>query len=133
VKIKIICGDIGGTKGPVQDIVTDPGYLDITVDPGTTWEHGIEPGHTVLAYVIMGNGYFEPENGSMIEPETLIQYGDGDSVTIKTEDSGVRFLLISGRPIGEPVAWHGPIVMNTEEELRIAFDEYRSGTFLKHG
>ena len=132
VRIKIICGDIDGTKGPVQDIVTDPGYLDITIDPGMTWEHRVEPGYTVLAYVIGGEGYFGPERDSTIGPETLVLYEDGDTLAITTETSGVRFLLISGKPIGEPVAWHGPIVMNTEEELRIAFAEYRDGTFLKH-
>ena len=132
VRIKIICGDIDGTQGPVQDIVTDPGYLDITIDPRMTWEHRVEPEYTVLAYIIEGNGYFEPESDNMIEPETLAQYGDGDKLNLSSGDEGLRFLLLSGRPIGEPVAWHGPIVMNTEEELRIAFDEYRNGTFLKH-
>jgi redox-sensitive bicupin YhaK (pirin superfamily) len=132
VTIKIISGDIEGTKGPVQDIVTDPGYLDITIDSGIEWKHRVEPGYTVLVYVIGGEGYFGPERDNMIRPETLVLYEDGDSLTIKTDTAGVRFLLISGKPIGEPVAWRGPIVMNTEEELRIAFAEYRDGTFLKH-
>ncbi len=133
VRIRIICGDIEGTKGPVQDIVTDPGYLDVTVDPGMTWEHGVEPGYTVLAYVIEGSGYFDEERKPLIEPETLVQFDDGDTLSITTEADRVRFLLISGKPIGEPVAWRGPIVMNTEDELRVAFAEYRNGKFLKHG
>lgn len=132
VRIKIICGDIGGIKGPVQDIVTDPAYLDVSIDPGVTWQHNVEPGYTVLAYVIEGEGCFDSERGSMTDPETLVLYGDGDTIAITTETAGVRFLLISGRPIGEPVAWRGPIVMNTEDELRVAFAEYRDGTFLKH-
>ncbi len=133
VKIKIICGDVDGTKGPVQDIVTDPGYFDVAIEPGVTWEHRVGRGYTVLAYVIEGKGYFGQERDSMIEPETLVLYGDGDTLIFTAADAGVRFLLISGRPTGEPVAWQGPIVMNTEEELRAAFDEYRNGTFLKHG
>jgi redox-sensitive bicupin YhaK (pirin superfamily) len=133
VRVRIICGEIGGTKGPVRDIVTDPGYLDVTLDPDTAWEHRVEPGYTVLAYVIEGSGYFDEERGDMTGPETLVLFDDGDTLSVTAGDTGVRFLLISGKPIGEPVAWRGPIVMNTEEELRVAFAEYRDGTFLKHG
>jgi len=85
VKVRVICGEVNETKGPVQDIVTDPEYLDVTINPKTEFKHHV-----------------------------------------------LRFLLISGKPIGEPVAWRGPIVMNTNEELRIAFEEYHNGTFIKH-
>jgi redox-sensitive bicupin YhaK (pirin superfamily) len=148
-KIKIICGEIDGTKGPAQDIMINPEYLDITVEPETVFNYPVKTGNTVLAYVIEGKGYFDQQRdcfayeaeGSgyldfnrdcLLGPENLIIYGDGEEVVISTEGNHVRFLLISGKPIGEPVAWYGPIVMNTQDELRTAFEEYQNGTFLKH-
>jgi redox-sensitive bicupin YhaK (pirin superfamily) len=148
LRIKVICGEAGRARGPIQGIVTDPTYLDVSVEKGISWEHRVEPGYTVFAYVIEGNGYFEPERNAFgyeiegsswfdmerdctVGPETLVLYGDGDRLMIKAENTGLRFLLISGRPIGEPVAWYGPIVMNTKEELRIAFEEFNNGTFIK--
>ena len=149
VKVKIISGQVNGTKGPVRDIVTDPEYLDITIPSKSTFQYPVKRGHTVLAYVIDGQGYFDEGRDSyafeaeganyfdfqrecLIAPENLVIYGDGDEIIISTEDKGVRFLFVSGKPIQEPVAWYGPIVMNTQEELRIAFEEYQKGTFIKH-
>lgn len=149
VKIKVICGTVNKVQGPVRDIMIDPEYLDITVPAHTVYEHPTKAGHTAFAYVIAGQGYFckekkpftfesEGENYFDMETDpvasntTLVLFEDGDSVYIETRDEPIRFLLISGKPLGEPVAWHGPIVMNTQEELRIAFEEYREGTFLKH-
>lgn len=132
VKAKVICGQINDTKGPVQDIVTDPEYLDVTVSPNSEFKHHVKQGHTVFAYVIEGEAYFESEKNQMINAENVVLFTDGDFVNIATGNKPVRFLLISGKPIGEPVAWYGPIVMNTEQELRIAFEEYRNGTFIKH-
>ena len=148
-KVRIIAGEIDGVKGPVQDIVTEPEYLDVSMPSGADFTHAIPTGNTVFAYVIEGAGYFEPrkdpyayemvgsnyfdfERGSAIGPEHLVIYGDGGEISIRSEIEGVRFLLVSGRPIGEPVAWYGPIVMNTQQELKTAFEEYRNGTFLKH-
>lgn len=131
VKIKIICGEITGTKGPVGDIVIDPEYIDVTVPPKTEFIHSTKPGHTVFVYVIEGKGYFCEEK-KPVTNENLILFDDGNQVIVATEDLGVRFLLISGKPIGEPVAWHGPIVMNTREELEIAFEELNNGTFIKY-
>ncbi len=150
VEARAICGSIGGVIGPVRDVVADPAYLDISVPSRASFAHHVPRGYTVLAYVIDGRGYFEPERDAfgyevegenyfdfkrdcLIGPESLVAYGDGDEISVVAESQGVRFLLISGKPIGEPVAWYGPIVMNTQEELRIAFDEYQRGTFLKHG
>ena len=150
VKAKIICGQLNGTKGPVTDIVTDPEYLDVSVPAGAEFHHPIQRGHTAFAYVIAGEGYFDPERDAyahavvgtnyfdfdrrcVCADRTIIHYGDGDEVVIAAPTSPVRFLLISGLPIGEPVAWYGPIVMNTQEELRLAFKEYQEGTFIKHG
>ena len=132
VQIKIICGRVNNVQGPVRDIMIDPEYLDITVPAHTDYEHPTKPGHTVFAYVIGGRGYFGMETDPLADNGTIILFTDGNTVHIKTGDDSIRFLLISGKPLDEPVAWHGPIVMNTQEELRLAFDEYQKGTFLKH-
>ncbi len=132
VKVKIICGEVNGVKGPVQDIITDHEYLDVSIEPNSEFKHSIVKSHNVFAYVIEGEGIFDPINDEIVGAEHLIIFREGDEVLIRTKDKSVRFLLISGKPIGEPVAWRGPIVMNTEEELRIAFNEYNKGTFIKH-
>ncbi len=135
VNVKIICGEINGLKGPVQDIVIDPEYLDITVPPKSSFTHSVKRRHKAFAYVIEGEGYYDQDRDSsayeMVGPESLVIFDDGDEVVISTEDRAVRALFVSGKPIGEPVAWRGPIVMNTQEELRIAFEEYEKGTFIK--
>jgi len=130
-KVKSICGQINGIKGPVKDIVTDPEYLDVTVPADSSFLHPIKRGHTAFTYIIDGKGSFD-EGRKTYGAENLILFDDGDEVSVATEKTPVRFLLISGKPIGEPVAWYGPIVMNTQEELKTAFEEYEAGTFLKH-
>jgi redox-sensitive bicupin YhaK (pirin superfamily) len=131
VKVKVICGEIEGTIGPVQDIVIDPEYLDITVPPKSRFKHPVKRGHKAFAYVMEGEGYYDEDRDEMVPPENLVIFDDGDGVVISAEDAVMRALFVSGKPIGEPVAWHGPIVMNTQEELRIAFEEYEKGTFIK--
>ena len=148
VRVKVICGEAGGVRGPVRDVVVDPEYLDVSVPADTTFSHHIKKGYTALAYVIDGVGYFDQERNAFshevvgtnyfdfqrqcaCSAENLILYGDGDLITVTTQSRPVRFLLVSGKPIGEPVAWYGPIVMNTQEELKVAFDEYEKGTFIK--
>lgn len=147
-KIKVIAGTVEGKKGPVTDIVIDPEYLDISLSALSEFVHKTPRGHTVFAYVIGGKGvfcneknpfaygalgenYFDMKRDPYIHNGTAVLFGDGDQVTVSAQGEPVRFLLISGKPIGEPVAWYGPIVMNTEEELEIAFEEYRNGTFIK--
>jgi len=130
--IKIICGRVGKHQGPVQDIVIDPEYLDVNVPAGIEFIHPTKRGHTVFAYVIEGKGLFETNSDALIGNGTLALFADGDKVAVTAKNEPVRFLLISGKPINEPVAWYGPIVMNTEEELETAFEEYRNGTFIKH-
>ncbi|MBW1897510.1 MAG: pirin family protein [Deltaproteobacteria bacterium] len=143
-KIKIICGRLGETQGPVTDIIIDPEYLDITVPARESYSHLTEKGYTVFAYVVEGTGVFGPgktrnkgesenfdELQSTVGNENLILFEDGDEVMVTTGNMPVRFLLISGKPLHEPIAWQGPIVMNTQEELRIAFEEYNNGTFIK--
>jgi quercetin 2,3-dioxygenase len=129
-KIKIICGQVNGTKGPVQDIIIDPEYLDVTIPIKTEFVHPTKLGYTVFAYIIEGKGYFS-EKKEMFANTNLVLFEDGEQLRVTAEDGPVRFLLISGKPIGEPVAWYGPIVMNTQGELKIAFEEYRNGTFTK--
>ncbi|PKL74461.1 MAG: hypothetical protein CVV27_20385 [Candidatus Melainabacteria bacterium HGW-Melainabacteria-1] len=150
VVMKIICGNAGTVKGPVSDVVIDPEYIDVTVPAGMKFRHPTKRGHTVLTYVIEGEGsfagaeepfsydevgrnYFDYSKQPMIGNGTLIVFADGDAIEVSASGKGVRFLLIAGRPIGEPVAWHGPIVMNTREELRQAFEELDAGTFIRHG
>jgi len=143
ITIRIICGKAYGKEGPVQDIFIDPSLLDIHIPAGQVFRHPIQQGHTLFAYVIEGQGHFgsqtqkNEDSGQDIEAsdrvpnETLVLFSDGDQVVVSTRDDVVRFLLISGKPIREPVAWQGPIVMNTQEELRLAFEEYQAGTFIK--
>ncbi len=131
-KIKIISGQLNGIKGPVQDIITDPEYLDITIEPNSEFTHPIKEGYNAFAYTIEGEGYFDDDKKELVKNETLVIFREGDKVNISTDKKKVRFLLVSGKPLREKVAWRGPIVMNTEEELRIAFQEYQNGTFIKH-
>jgi redox-sensitive bicupin YhaK (pirin superfamily) len=132
VRIKIICGEVNGIKGPVQDIITDPEYLDVSIDANSEYTHQIKHNYNAFAYTIDGEGYFDEEKKELIGKETLVIFNKGNSVRINTGQEKVRFLLISGKPLNEPVAWRGPIVMNTQEELSIAFNEYQNGTFIKH-
>ncbi len=131
-KIKVICGKVGEHEGPVQGIIIDPEYLDVTVPAKTDFKHPTKNGHTVFAYVIGGEGHFDETKKHLIGNGTVCLYADGDHLTVTTAETPIRFLLISGKPIGEPVAWYGPIVMNSNEELQLAFEEYRNGTFIKH-
>ncbi len=147
-RIKVICGTVEGRQGPVRDIIIEPEYLDVTLPALAEFVHKTPRGHTVFAYVIAGKGvfcreknpfaydalgenYFDMKRDPYIHNGTAVLFEDGDQVTVSAQGEAVRFLLISGKPINEPVAWYGPIVMNTEEELQVAFEEYRNGTFIK--
>ena len=132
VRAKIICGSIDGHSGPVTDIVTEPTYLDIRVPAGIEYHHPVPADHTVFVYIIEGAGAVGPEKQPIFDKETLVLLEDGDQVLVSTGQQPMRFLLVAGRPISEPVAWRGPIVMNTQEELQAAFEDYRNGTFIKH-
>jgi redox-sensitive bicupin YhaK (pirin superfamily) len=149
VKIRIISGKVGRQEGAVRDIVIDPEYLDVTLDPGTEFRHPTKKGHTMFAYVIEGRAafcseknpfnyetemvsYFEFKRDPFLADGTLVLFTDGEELRVTTDEDPVRFLLISGKPIGEPVAWYGPIVMNTQAELETAFEEFERGTFIKH-
>jgi quercetin 2,3-dioxygenase len=131
VKVRIICGKVGNYEGPVKGIIIDPEYLDVTIPPKSEFGHPTIPGHTVFAYVIEGQGLFDETKKDPIGNGSVCLYQDGDRIRVATREEPVRLLLVSGKPIREPVAWYGPIVMNTDEELDQAFEEYRNGTFIK--
>jgi redox-sensitive bicupin YhaK (pirin superfamily) len=146
--VRVIAGTVGEVTGPVRDVVTRPEYLDVTLPAGKTFTHSTPRGHTVFAYVIEGEGvfcrsqepydyevvgqnYFDMQRERLISDGHLVWFGDGDQVSVSAEAAPVRFLLISGQPIGEPIAWQGPIVMNTQSELRVAFEDLEKGTFIR--
>lgn len=147
--VKVITGNFWGRSGPVDGIAADPLYLDIYVPPLRRKTFPIDTRRKAFAYVFEGAGKFADASdprGVLLEKEvrgeevnirdlsgnrTLIQFGKGDEVAVQAGPDGLRFLLVAGAPIQEPVAWHGPIVMNTAEELRTAMAELRNGTFIK--
>jgi hypothetical protein len=149
VKIKVIAGEINGVKGPAQNIIIEPQMLDITVPRETVFAHALPSDHTAFVYVLDGEGYFDDcrdayayevvghgwtdlERRCICGHETVVLFEHaGDSVQVTTTEKPVRFLFVSGKPLKEPVAWYGPIVMNTQEELKVAFEEYNNGTFIK--
>jgi redox-sensitive bicupin YhaK (pirin superfamily) len=146
--VRVIAGEFWGQRGPVDGIAADPRYLDVHVPPGKRKTLPVALDQQAFAYVFQGGGRFRDASdpGPVLTEGTgpnpvavpdqtgnrsLVLFDRGDEVTVQAGDEGIRFLLVSGKPIEEPVAWYGPIVMNTEEELRHAYDELRSGTFIK--
>jgi redox-sensitive bicupin YhaK (pirin superfamily) len=147
--VRIICGDFWGKKGPVEGVAADPQYLDISVAPGKRKRLKVETTRNAFAYVFAGSGTFRDASDpqavlteSGIDPNatpvydaanhSLVLFDRGDEITVQAGPEGIRFLLVSGKPIEEPVAWYGPIVMNTQEELRQAVSELQTGGFIKH-
>lgn len=148
-RVRVVIGSFWGKTGPVDGIAADPMFLDITVPAGVKKTFPVDTYRRAFAYVFEGAGAFADASqptGVLLEKEvageevnirdmsgdrTLVRFGTGDEVTVQAGEKGVRFLLISGQPIQEPVAWHGPIVMNTQAELRQAFADLRNGTFIK--
>jgi redox-sensitive bicupin YhaK (pirin superfamily) len=131
VRVRVVSGEVNGVRGPVRDIVVEPEYLDVQMAPHAAFEHAVKKGHTAFAYLLQGKGRFDVDRGEEIDSEHLVFFGDGDRVRIETLGEPMRFLLISGKPIGEPVAWWGPIVMNTRQELETAIEEFQAGTFIR--
>jgi len=148
-RVRVICGEFWGKRGPVDGVAAEPRYLDIFVAPGRRKTLPVETGRHAFAYVFEGSGTFRDASqpfgvltekaggdGEILVREnvgnrSLVVFGSGDDVTVQAGDEGIRFLLVSGKPIEEPVAWYGPIVMNTNAELQQAVNELRSGTFIK--
>ncbi|MBM3772573.1 MAG: pirin family protein [Acidimicrobiia bacterium] len=147
-RVRVICGDFWGQKGPVEGVAADPRYLDVSVPLGQRKRLAVETDNNAFAYVFAGSGTFrdasdpravltehvgetEMTTSNQIGNRSLVLFDRGDEVVVQAGGEGIRFLLVSGRPIEEPVAWYGPIVMNTQDELRHAFAELREGTFIK--
>jgi redox-sensitive bicupin YhaK (pirin superfamily) len=131
----VIAGEAAGARGPVSEIVTDPLLLDVSLPAGKIFTQPIAPRHNAFAYVIEGEGLFET-GAPGAAPQTygegsLIVYGEGEHVTASAERRPVRFLLAAGKPLREPIAWYGPVVMNTQAEIKAAFEEFEKGTFVK--
>jgi quercetin 2,3-dioxygenase len=148
-RVRVVCGDFWGHRGPIEGVAADPRYLDVWVPPGQRKTLPVEVERHAFAYVFEGSGSFRAAsqpfgvltektdgvNETLVRERTgnrsLVLFDRGDEVTVQASDEGIRFLLVSGKPIEEPVAWHGPIVMNTQAELQQAFAELRSGTFIR--
>jgi hypothetical protein len=146
--VKVICGEFWGKRGPVEGVAAEPRYLDVSVAPGRTKRLPVPDRHHAFAYVFAGSGTFREASAprgvlteELVSGETvfdqdtknrsLVLFDRGSEVVVRAGDEGIRFLLVSGAPLEEPVAWHGPIVMNTRQELQQAFDELREGTFIR--
>jgi hypothetical protein len=149
-RARVVCGEFWGKRGPVEGIAADPIYIDVSVPPGRRKSLPVETMRHAFAYVFAGAGKFCNASGPLQVPTESVQWLDtappkdaedrslvlfdrGDEVVVQAGDDGIRFLLISGKPLEEPVAWYGPIVMNTQEQLRTAFSELQQGTFLDSG
>ena len=149
-RLRVVCGEFWGKRGPIEGVAADPRYLDISVPPGRRKTFKVETERHAFAYVFEGAGDFraasrpfgvlteksDGNNGEYVARErtgnrSLVLFDRGDEVTVQAGDDGIRFLLVSGKPIEEPVAWYGPIVMNTQAELQQAFSELRQGTFIR--
>jgi len=146
--VRVVCGDFWGQRGPVEGIAADPSYLDVYVPPNTRKMLPVETSYHAFAYVFQGSGTFRDASDPLDAPtdrvgpnaadkeadtgnRSLVLFDRGDEVTVQAGEEGIRFLLVSGQPLKEPVAWYGPIVMNTDEELKEAYRELQEGTFIK--
>jgi redox-sensitive bicupin YhaK (pirin superfamily) len=147
--VRVICGEFWGKKGPIDGVAADPRYLDVSVPPGTRKRLPVESSRNAFAYVFAGSGSFRDASNprsvrtdyvgsadQAVDPNetgnrSLVLFDSGDEVVVQAGDEGIRFLLVSGKPLEEPVAWWGPIVMNTQSQLQQAIAELRNGTFIK--
>ncbi|HEY2905850.1 MAG TPA: pirin family protein [Vicinamibacterales bacterium] len=147
-RVRVVCGEFWGKKGPVEGVAADPRYIDVSVPPGARKRLAVETSRHAFAYIFAGSGSFRDASGPLGVPNeltggvdaaasketgnrSLVLFDRGDEVVVQAGDEGIRFLLVSGKPIEEPVAWYGPIVMNTKAELQQAFTDLRDGTFIK--
>jgi quercetin 2,3-dioxygenase len=147
-RVRVVCGEFWGKKGPVEGVAADPRYIDVSVPPGGRKRLAVETSRHAFAYIFAGSGTFRDASaprgvaneltGAIDSVNTreagnrsLVLFDTGDEVVVQAGDEGIRFLLVSGKPIEEPVAWYGPIVMNTKQQLQEAFTDLRDGTFIK--
>jgi redox-sensitive bicupin YhaK (pirin superfamily) len=149
-RVRVVCGEFWGKRGPIDGVAADPSYLDVWVPPGRRKTLPMDTRRNAFAYVFEGSGTFrdaaEPIGVLVEQPgpieivarepvgdRSLVMFGSGDEITVQAGEAGIRFLLVSGKPLEEPVAWAGPIVMNTKEQLRQAYAELQAGTFIERG
>lgn len=130
-RVHVIAGSYKGTKGAFEGSYIKPSYFDVEIEPGGEWSVDTDSGSTVFLYIIQGSGVFEPAGGTLYPEKQAVLFNEGDRLWVKASEAGMRFLLLSARPLKEPIAWGGPIVMNTKEELDRAFRELDSNTFIK--
>jgi redox-sensitive bicupin YhaK (pirin superfamily) len=147
-RVRVVCGSFWGKRGPVDGVAADPSYLDVWVPPGVRKVLPMDTRRSAFAYVFEGSGSFRDASaphGVLTEQpgpvevlarertgnRSLVMFDSGDEVVVRAGEDGIRFLLVSGKPIEEPVAWYGPIVMNTQEELRKALSDLQDGTFIQ--
>lgn len=129
--VRIIAGDYDSIKGPMEEITVQPTYLDITINPGSSFNYSLDPDDTLFIYIIHGLIYLPAEDNKELPPRQAVLFERGDKLHIQAGDNTARLLLFSGKPLNEPIEWGGPIVMNTKEELRQAFKDIDEGTFIK--
>ena len=150
-RVRVVCGEFWGKRGPIEGVAAEPRYLDIWVPPGLRKTLAVETERHAFAYVFEGSGSFRGASqpfGVLTEKEidgteivrrentgnrSLVEFDSGDEVVVQAGDEGIRFLLVSGKPLQEPVAWYGPIVMNSQTELKQALRELQDGTFIRNG
>jgi redox-sensitive bicupin YhaK (pirin superfamily) len=148
-RVRVVCGEFWGKRGPVEGVAADPNYLDVSVPAGQRKRLKVETTRNAFAYVFAGSGTFRDSSEPRavlteqvatphappvydVGNHSLVLFDRGDEIVVQADDAGIRFLLVSGKPIEEPVAWYGPIVMNTQEQLRQAVVELQDGSFIKH-
>ena len=135
VKIRVIAGEVDGVRGAISEIYADPTYLDVSIPAKGSFSHPVEKGHTVFAYVFEGRGMFGTGEKALEKPVSqpgLVVFGDGDYIQAGAADEPFRFLLVSGKPLDEPIARYGPFVMNTQEEIQQALEDLRNGNFVRN-
>ena len=128
IKIRVVAGAVEAVAGPVTDIAASPLYMDVELAPSLDWQFPIPVGHTLITYVFQGEGVF---SGKTVDAVKMVKFSDGDHLSVKTENSPVRFMLMAGAPFKEPIVPYGPFVMNTLEEIQQTLQELRNGTFIK--
>lgn len=136
VKVRVVAGEYEGVRGPVTEIAAQPLYMDVSLEPGKRFELPVPGGHTVVAYAFEGAAQFglvDQDDGHNVEAVKLVIFGEGDRIVVKAgSESMVRFMLMAGAPINEPIVPYGPFVMNTEDEIRQALSDLRNGTFVEN-
>ncbi len=135
VKIRVIAGEVDGVRGAISEIFADPAYLDVSIPAKGSFSHPVEKEHTAFAYVFEGRGFFgsdENAQQSSVSQPGLVVFGEGDYIQAGAANEPVRFLLISGKPLNEPIARYGPFVMNTQEEIQQALKDLKNGTFVRN-